>query len=95
MLRHLTLLLALIIFSSLFQTTSFAYTEEETSSIQQLEDNDSPFLPKLPLADLVKPIDVLNAPSTLDDVASPENGEILIEQEQNTLNSGLSPPSTI
>lgn len=98
MLKASTIFLAFVIFIGLFQTASFAYTVDEETVTSVEEDGESPFTPKLPLADLVKPLDVLTAPSALEteEVVFPDHGEIIIKQQQNSyLNTDLPPPSAL
>lgn len=74
-----------IIFSCMLmisQTQSFAYTVDETPTIEEAAE--SPFLPTLPLADLMTPVETLTAPTALEETVFPDHGEIILDQNQNS-----------
>lgn len=82
--KYLTFFFVLVFFTSLFQAEGFAYVEDEPNTEVALETPDSAFLPILPLADLVRPIEVLTAPSTMEDAVFPDHGEIIVDQNQSS-----------
>lgn len=96
MIKFLTFLIALFVLTSLFQTKAIAYTDPEETTVS-IDDLDSPFLPKLPLADLVKPVKVLSAPTAIDQVTmEPTQDEILTGEDDNAfLRTEIPPPTQL
>lgn len=99
MIKTIPLFLLVILFIGLFQSRgSYAYTvdEEVMTKTESETEGEAAFAPKLPLADLVKPLDLLNAPSALEseEIVFPDHGEIIIDEKRNTLlGSEISPAS--